>query len=108
MITPEEIEEIIQEALERILRALPETIGNLMKAQSMYQQLTKTFYDENPDLKGHSDIVREVVAKVEGDNLTMGYGDILKLALPAIKDQLKIKADLSMKVPSKSPDNGAL
>ena len=108
MITPEEREGIIQESLERILKVLPETIGNLMKAQSMYQQLTKTFYEENPELKGHSDIIREVVAKVEGANPTMDYGDILKLSLPTIKDQLKIKTDLSMKVPSNSPDNGAL
>ena len=104
MITPEEREEIIQEALERILKALPETIGNLMKAQSMYQQLTKTFYDENPDLKGHSDIVREVVAKVESENPVAEYSEILKRALPKIKDQVKIKTSLSMN----TPNNGAL
>lgn len=104
MITPEEKEEIIQEALERILKALPETIGNLMKAQSMYKQLTENFYKENPELKGHSDIVREVVAKVEGENPMGDYSDILKNALPKIKDQLKIKKSISMD----TPDNGAL
>ena len=77
MITPEEKEQIIQEALERILKVLPETIGNLMKAQSMYKQLTENFYKENPELKGHSDIVREVVAKVEGSNPMADYSTSL-------------------------------
>ena len=104
MVTPEEKEQIIQEALERILRALPETIGNLMKAQSMYKQLTEGFYKENPELKDHSDVVREVVAKVEGENPMADYSDILKNALPKIKDQLKMKNSLSMDTPS----NGAL
>ena len=104
MITPEEREEIIQESLERILRALPETIGNLMKAQSMYKQLTENFYKENSELKEHSDIVREVVAKVEGENPMADYSTILKDALPKIKDQLKMKKSLSMDTPS----NGAL
>ena len=108
MITPEEKELIIQEALERILKVLPETIGNLMKAQSMYQKLTETFYKENSDLKGHTDIVREVVAKVEGENPTKEYDEILKLALPKIRDMVKVKTDLSMNTPDKSPNNGAL
>lgn len=104
MITPEEKEEVIQEALERILKALPETIGNLMKAQSMYKQLTENFYKENSELKEHSDIVREVVAKIESENPMADYSDILKNALPKIKDQLKMKKSLSMDTPS----NGAL
>lgn len=104
MITPEEREEIVQEALERILKALPETIGNLMKAQSMYKQLTEAFYKDNPELKGHSEIVKEVVAKVESANPMADYDNILKEALPKIKDQLKMKKTLSMDTPS----NGAL
>ena len=108
MITPEEKELIIQEALERILKVLPESIGNLMKAQAMYQKLTETFYKENSDLKSHTDIVREVVAKVEGENPTKEYDEILKLALPRIRDIIKIKTDLSMTTPDKSPNNGAI
>lgn len=104
MITSEERESIIQEALERILKVLPETIGNLMKAQSMYQQLTKTFYEENPSFKAHTDIVREVVAKVESDSPMAKYEDILKDALPKIKDQIRVKSGLSMDTPS----NGAI
>jgi len=108
MITPEEKELIIQETLERILKVLPETIGNLMKAQAMYQKLTETFYKENSDLKGHTDIVREVVAKIEGENPTKEYDEILKLAIPKIRDMVKVKIDLSMGTPDKSPNNGAL
>lgn len=104
MITPEEKEQIIQEALERILKIIPETIGNMMKAQSMYKQLTENFYKDNSELKGHSDIVREVVAKVESENPMEDYSDILKKALPKIKDQLNIKKTLSMD----TPNNGAL
>ena len=41
MVTPEERESIINEAMERILRAIPETIGNMMTAQAMYADLNK-------------------------------------------------------------------
>ena len=104
MITSDERENIIQETLERILKILPETIGNLMKAQSMYQQLTKSFYASNPELKDHTDIVREVVAKVESSNPVASYEDVLRNALPKIKDQIKLKGKLSMDTPS----NGAI
>ena len=108
MITPEEREEIIQEALERILRVLPETIGNLMKSQALYQKLTESFYKDNPEFKKHTDIVREVIAKVESSNPTKDYENILKEAIPKIRDMIKTKDSLSMSTPDKVSNNGAL
>jgi len=108
----EEREEIIQQALEAMLRMLPEVVGNLMKANSMYSKLTSKFYKDNPYLANHTDIVKETVAEVEGQNPTKTYDEILQLALPKIKSHLVSKGTVNMDLVDKSSlcmsMNGAL
>lgn len=102
-----EREQLIQEVIERVFKILPETLGNLMKAHAIYQELTSGFYKDNPELVEHSGIVREVVNKIEGEDPTRDYSEILKLALPKIKDQISLKQKVTMNTPSNSP-NGLL
>lgn len=116
MITKEERESIICEALERMLRAVPETIGNMMKSQAIYADLNKKFYADNPDLLEHRDIVQQVIFKLEGQNTLASYDEIIKKALPEIRDQVRIKStlsndpvkrkDLNFKI--SMPDNGEI
>jgi len=95
--TPEERESIVNEAVERALRVLPEVVGNLMKANAIYSKLNKDFYAQNPDLKEHREIVKEVVARTEGQDPTKKYEDILKDSLPKIREQIRQKSGLSMR-----------
>jgi len=88
--TPEERESIIQEAVERALRVMPEVIGNLMAANTMYAKLNKDFYGKNPDLVNHKKLVAEVVAQVEGKNPLRSYEEILKDSLPEIRSRLSL------------------
>ena len=101
MVTAEERESIINEAMERMLKIIPETIGNMMVANASYQKLTQEFYDTHPEFSAHRDIVREVVGKVEGNNPTKPYEDILKEAIPDIKNQIQLKGGLSLTTPTK-------
>jgi hypothetical protein len=101
MISEEEREGIIAEAIERLLIVLPEVVGNLMQANVTYSKLSKKFYLENPDLVDHKDIVREMVNKVEGENPLLPHDQVLSKALPTIRDHIKLKGGLCMGQASK-------
>lgn len=108
----EEKEQLIQEVIERVFKILPETIGNLMKTYSMHQKMTEEFYAKNKEFKDHTDIVREVIAKIDGRNPLENYDRILTNAIPEIREQIKLKSGLSNAIPSRESltltDNGAL
>lgn len=116
MIEKDERESIINEAIERILRYLPEAVGNLMASNAMYTKLTTDFYKDHSEFKNHKEIVKEVVGKIEGQNPTKDYKDILKEAIPVIRDQIKLKSGVSMgrvdkgylKLDIPSVDNGEI
>lgn len=97
MITPEERESIIKEAAERALLALPETVGNLMKSQAALHKLNTKFYAEHPEFKDRKDVVSSVLEMVEGKNPLDSYEDMLKKAVPEIRNRLNIASTLNMK-----------
>ena len=102
-------EVLVQEVLERMLKILPEVVGNLMATHALNSKLTQEFYKSNPDLKGHEDVIREVVSKVEMASPLASYDSILKDALPEIRQQIKLKGRVSMDTPKTQPSiNGAL
>lgn len=96
MVTKEEREEIINETIEQMLKMLPEVVGNLMTANAMYSKLTKDFYNDHLDFKDHKEIVSSVVSKIEGKDPTVKYEDILKEAVPLIREQIKLKGKVNM------------
>ena len=102
-------EVLVQEVLERMLKILPEVVGNLMATHALNSKLTQEFYKSNPDLKGHEDVIREVVSKIEMAAPLAPYDTILKDALPEIRQQIKLKGRVSMDTPKTQPSiNGAL
>lgn len=104
-----EREALVQDVIERLFKVLPSVIGNLMTTQAINSKLITDFYEANKDLAKHKDIVREVMFKVEGQNPMLPYGEIIKQALPLIKEQVQLKSNLSMKIPANAPStNGAL
>jgi len=117
MIDSEERESIINEAVERMFKVLPETIGNLMKSQATYAKLNREFYSANPEFLEYKMIAAQVIAKVEGQDPLKPYEDILKQAKPEIVRQIKLAKELGVKDPAKDvgqpkylslSDNGAL
>ena len=96
MVTTEERKEIIAEAVEQVLRMIPEVVGNLMVANAMYSKLTKEFYASHKDFAEHKDIVQAVVSKIEGSDPTKNYSEILSEAVPKIKSVIESKKSLSM------------
>jgi len=94
--TPSEREEIIEATIEKMLRMLPEVVGNLMASHSMYSKMNEKFYSDNKDFRGHEAIVREVVARLESENPTSKYDDILTAAIPKIRAQIGIKDVVNM------------
>lgn len=97
------IEEIIQKTIERMLKILPEIVGNLMTSHASNMRLNKEFYEKYPEFKLHSDIVREAIAKIDLSNPTMDYEDILKKAIPFIREGIKIKNTVNMQRPTEKP-----
>lgn len=105
------IEEIVQKTVERMLKILPEVVGNLMTSHAANMRLNKEFYEKYPEFKSHSDIVRESIAKIDLENPMMGYEDILNKAIPFICEGIKIKNTITMKRPVERPSldlNGEL
>lgn len=106
MLTSEEKEEIIQEATERMLLAIPEVIGNLMTNHAMLHKINSQFYKDHPEFKDHKDAVQSVVEFIEGKNPLMQYEDILKTAIPEIKKRIQTTQNLNLnKVDSSLPRN---
>ena len=104
MITPEEKEEIIQAATERALLRLPEVIGNLLAQHVTLTKLNQQFMKDHKDFMGHEKIVASIIEKYEGKNPLKGYDDILKDAVPEIREKIKsmrnFNTDLVLKKPS--------
>lgn len=110
-LTPEERQEIVQEIIaeltkrfenllpiwtEKVYLGLPELIGNLMTHHAALLDLNKTFYAANKDFAAHKPIVQAVVEQLEGKNPTMEYKDILRDAVPIIRERIAIQAGLDM------------
>jgi hypothetical protein len=89
VITEEERQSIIDEAVEKALLALPNVIGNLILNQISLTKLMREFYSKNPELSTSKDIVSAMLEKVEGENPGIEYPKIIDLALPLIRQQLQ-------------------
>lgn len=96
MITEEEKLEIVDMAVEKALRLLPETLTNLMISKEIYDKMTEKFYSENKEFQEYKPIVAEVVSKIEGQDPTKSYEQILKEATPKIKEAIELRKQVSM------------
>lgn len=99
----EDREKLIQEIIERMLKILPEVVGNLMASCAANAKLSEEFYKSNPEFKSHKDIVRESVASIDLKNPTMSFEDILKASIPVIREGIKAKGGLTMNRPTTRP-----
>jgi len=96
MITEEERQSIINEAVERTLLSIPEVIGNLMASHAALAKINKKFYDDYPEFKNSKDVVASVVEVVEGKNPIDNYDKILRDAVPEIRRRIATTKSLDM------------
>ncbi len=97
MIEEKEIEMIVDRAVEKTLLLIPEVVGNLITHHISVNKLNKEFYEKNPDLRDHKQMVASVIEQVEGNNLPMDYGKLVDKALPEIRKRLNDTKALDMK-----------
>jgi hypothetical protein len=108
MITPEERESIIYEAVEKALLAVPTIILNLMANYDAVSTVNKHFYEKHPGFQLHKDIVSAVVKKVEAENPLEDYEKILNNSVPEIKKQISMMGKVDTTTINSKPDLGLL
>lgn len=101
MITKEERQSIINEAVEKVLLMIPDTMGNLMTNHMALLEMNKKFYLKHPELRDKKDIVTSVVEMIEGRDPTVDYEEILRQAVPEIKKRIAQTSNLDYNVPTK-------
>ncbi len=101
----EELNKIVELAVEKILVRMPEVVGNLMKHHAKMLQLNQKFYTDNPDFQKHKKVVVDVLEDLEGKNPHIKYEQLLEKATPAIKDRIGVMSNLDM---NNVKDKGAL
>lgn len=88
MITPEEKESIINEAIERALLKLPEVVTSLIQTKIAQEKIKAEFFDKNKDFKLHPDVVAGIISSIEGNSPGRKYEDILNEATPKIREKI--------------------
>lgn len=106
--TEEEKEEIIGLAVERALLMLPETVGHLITNHFAMTKLNSEFYKDYPEFTEKKDVVASVIEMVEGENPLDDYENLLKKAVPKIRERIKTVKNLDMKVSEPDRNNGVL
>ena len=97
MLDKEERDSIINEAVEKALLLLPQTVGSLMANQAALFKLNKEFYEKYPDFAGHKQVVAAVLEKVDGDIPLASLEEKYEKAVPLIRERLKTIGSLEMK-----------
>ncbi len=92
----EEMEIVIDKAVEKALLMIPEVVGNLITHHISVNKLNKNFYEKNPELREHKAMVASVIEQIEGNNLPMDYSKLVDKALPEIQKRLRETKSLDM------------
>ena len=107
MITPEERQSIIDEAVDKAvecaLLVLPETVGNLITDHVAMSKINSQFYKDHPEFKDHKQAVASVIEAVEGKNPLLNHEDLLNKAVPEIRERIKTAGSLNMETVSPNP-----
>ena len=84
-------------SVEEAIKATPEIAMKLVDITSGLAKVVKDFSDANPDFAGNDTIVKKCIQEVEAENPEKSYKDILAIATPKIKQEIKnISAQLDI------------
>lgn len=98
------IEEAINKSIEKMLLTLPETMGNLIASHVALNKINTKFYADYPEFKDKKDVVATIVEMVEGKNPLESYENILKQAVPEIRERINTLKNLNMTTVTNNPD----
>lgn len=104
MITPEEKQEIIGLAVEQAMLILPETVGNLITNHMAMSKLNSEFYAAHPEFRDKKDVVAAVMEMVEGEYPLDDYENLLKMAIPKIRERISVMGTVNMTDVNSNPD----
>jgi len=104
MITEEERQSIINEAVEKSLLMLPETVGNLIANHIAANKSNSKFYADYPEFKDNKDVVTSVVEQVEGEHPFEDYEKLLIKAVPKIRERIATMGDLNLTEVDSNPN----
>jgi len=95
-ISEDQINVIIERAVEKALLMIPEVVGNLITHHVSINKINKDFYKKYPDLREHKELVASVIEQVEGNNPPMDYQKLIDKALPFIKDRIETTSSIDL------------
>lgn len=98
MITDEQVEDIINKAVERALMKLPDVVGTLFTNVAKKAKLSREFYNDHPEFKNHIELVVSICEQLEGQNPNRPIADILKDAVPEIQKKIGLVKNLEFNV----------
>jgi len=98
------IEEAVNKAVEKTLLTIPEVIGALMSSHAALHKINTKFYADFPEFKERKDVVANVVEMIEGGTPLAKYEDILRDAVPHIRQRILTLKSLNMNNVNSKPD----
>lgn len=104
MISQEERDSIINEAVEKALLALPEVVSVLFMQKVSMKKLGEEFYKQNPQFTGHLDIVQSVLEELDANNPGKKHKEIFEKAVPIINQRIATAKSLNMDKTPKPTD----
>lgn len=87
-------DELIACAVQEALKALPGVIKRLTSEATVLQTQARKFYEDNPDLVKHKQLVQKLIEKEEGSNPGIAFNKLLAQALPKIRERIVLKTSL--------------
>lgn len=101
--TENEKQEIIDRAVEKALLMLPQVVGSLIVSHTAMAKLTSEFYRDHPEFRANKEAVASVLEMIESRSPGMRYEDILKEAVPQIRDRIRTIQPLDTTTVSRTP-----
>ena len=98
------IDEAVNKAVEKTLLLIPETVGSLMASHAALHKINSKFYTDYPEFRDRKDVVASVVEMIEGKDPLATYENILKQAVPEIRERLLTMKNLNMENVTSKPN----
>jgi hypothetical protein len=83
-------EAVVLQSVESTLRSIPSMLGRLIEITTVTKDLLADLFKENPEFAEYKSIVAGVVQETDSQYPGMDYQQILKLAVPAIKERIAL------------------
>jgi len=100
----EEKQELSALTTERDMVMLPEVVGNLITNHMTMVKINSEFYKDHPEFKDKKDVVAAVVEMTEGQHPLESYDELLKLALPEIRERINTMKTIDMENVNPNPE----